>query len=91
MAEAATIIINLVSSLGFPIVVTIVLFYFIWQLHNDNKEREDKLYEQIDQMQENQNEQIEKFGTSLDNFGKTLSSIDARLSILETTIISKPL
>lgn len=91
MSEAATIIINLVSNLGFPIVVTIILFYFVWQLHNDNKEREDKLYKQMEQMQENQNEQIERFGTSLDNFGKTLSSIDTRLSILETTIISKPL
>lgn len=91
MAETAKIIIELISNLGFPIVVTIVLFYFIWQLHKDNKERENKLYSQIDTIQKNSNEQIEKFGNSLDNFGNTLSSIDTRLSILETTIISKSL
>lgn len=51
----ATMIQTLISTLGFPIVATIFLAWFVWKLwigqQEQNKNREDKLYEFIGKAQ----------------------------------------
>lgn len=91
MAEVAQIIISLISNLGFPIFIAVILIYFVWQIYQDNKKREEKLYKQIEEIQARESEQDEKFLNGLNNFEKTLTSIDNRLCILETNILQSPL
>lgn len=70
---------QLISSLGFPIACVIACGYYILQIgkqqREDNKAREEKLYNQL-----------EKFSTSLDNFNTTLIRIDARLEAVESKL-----
>lgn len=78
---------QLITTLGFPIVCVLGLSWFVYKvwkdsredmkqqmqrLEQDSKERENKLYEQID-----------KFGESLNSFNATLIKIDTRLDYLE--------
>lgn len=40
---------TLISSVGFPIVCVLGMGYFIWQLYKQSVERENKLYDQIEE------------------------------------------
>lgn len=81
-------IVAAVTTVGFPIVLVIVLVFFCWKVYQDSKCREDKLNKQIDNITAQNREQTEKFADSLDNFGHTLSKIDGRLSVLENAVLT---
>lgn len=72
-------IVQIISTLGFPIFCAIALGYvgykFLQESRADNLRREDRLFSQL-----------EKFGESLDNFNTTLIKIDARLEAVEEKI-----
>lgn len=75
-------IVQVINTVGFPIACVIACGYFIYkttqQNREDNKEREDKMYEQLD-----------KFGDNLSKFNDTLNKIDSRLEAVERAIDSK--
>lgn len=70
---------QIITTLGFPIACVIALGFFVWKVWQQNtnnaKEREDRLFQQID-----------KFSISLDNFNTTLIKIDTRLEAVEKKI-----
>lgn len=72
-------VVQIISTLGFPIFVALALGYigykFLQESRADNIRREDRLFSQL-----------EKFGESLDNFNTTLIKIDARLEAVEKKI-----
>lgn len=72
-------VVNMINTVGFPIACVIACGYFIYktnqQNRQDNKDREDKMYKQLD-----------KFGDNLDKFNDTLNKIDSRLEAVEKAI-----
>ena len=72
-------VVNMINTVGFPIACVITCGYFIYktnqQNRQDNKDREDKMYKQLD-----------KFGDNLDKFNDTLNKIDSRLEAVEKAI-----
>ena len=69
-------IVSLISSLGFPVGIAVIAFYFYTKFVGEQMEayakREEKLTAQLD-----------KFSESLNNFNVTLTKIDTRLEYLE--------
>lgn len=67
---------QIITNLGFPIACVCGCAYFIWnttqQAREDNKERENRLYNQL-----------EKFGEAMEKFNDTLIKIDTRLGAVE--------
>ena len=70
-----------ISTLGFPIVIAIVLMWFVWKLWNktqeQNETRESKLYEVLGKAQE-QNDKLAKTNTEF------VSVLNAYKSELQT-------
>lgn len=81
---------TLISTLGFPIVCTIGLAFFVYLVWKAQREdynnqlktmsqrclaREERLYQQLD-----------KYNETLDEATSTLSKIDARISVLEDIV-----
>jgi hypothetical protein len=67
--------VELISAVGFPIAVVIVLGVFIWRIYKRSEQREDQLRQEII---ENQNINKEAI--------KTLSLYAERLGVIETDI-----
>ena len=86
-------IINLVSTLGFPIAVAVAVFYFgIKFIEGQVKqyaEREDKLIAAYNANLDRFTSQLDKFSDILQDFNTTLTRIDTRLEQLEETINKK--
>lgn len=76
--EAATLI-DLIPSLGFPIICVIALGWFMSKMWTDNNSRSAEREERM-------SKQIDRFGDSLDNFNLTLVKIDARLETVEKKV-----
>ena len=71
-----SVILEAISTVGFPIVIALGCFIFIYKIwtkeQEEQKTREDKMFEQL-----------EGFKQTMDNFNVTLSKIDTRLEVLE--------
>lgn len=80
-------VINLVSSLGFPIAISIAVFYFYTKFVNDQmaacSKREESLLAESRAREDKLTAQLDKFSESLNNFNITLTKIDTRLEYLE--------
>lgn len=80
-------IINVVSTLGFPIAMAIVAFYFYTKFVNEQmaqcSKREETLLAESRSREDKLNAQLDKFAESLQNFNTTLIKIDTRLEFLE--------
>ena len=80
-------IINIVSTLGFPIAMAIVAFYFYTKFVNEQmaacSKREEALMAESRSREDKLNAQLDKFAESLQNFNTTLIKIDTRLEFLE--------
>lgn len=83
-------VINIISTLGFPIFVAIALFYFATKfIENQMKqyaEREEKLIEAYKANEDRYTAQIDRFSEVLRDFNITLTKIDARLELLEKAV-----
>jgi len=71
-----SVVIEAISTVGFPIIMALGCFIFIYKIWNKEQEeqqaREDKMFKQLD-----------GFKQTMDNFNVTLSKIDTRLEVLE--------
>ena len=80
-------VINIISTLGFPIFVAVALFYFATKFIESQMkqyaEREEKLIEAYKANEDRYTAQIDKFSEVLRDFNVTLTKIDARLELLE--------
>lgn len=76
--EAATLI-DLIPTLGFPVICVIALGWFMSKMWSDNNKRSIEREERM-------SKQIDRFGDSLDNFNITLIKIDTRLEQVEKKI-----
>lgn len=78
---------NLISTVGFPIAISIAIFYFAIKFIEGQvkqyTEREDKLITAYNANEDRFSKQIEKFNETLNNFNITLTKIDGRLEALE--------
>lgn len=75
-------LIELIPTLGFPIVLVIALGWFVYKIYKDttkaSKEREDKLYQEIEKNQEINAKAIETitlYADRLDTIQKDISDI----------------
>lgn len=83
-------IVNVISTLGFPIFTTVALFcfcvkYLDKQVENNNK-REAQIISACNAREERFSQQIDKLADTLNNFNITLTKIDSRLEVLEKII-----
>lgn len=85
--EIATIV-ELISTLGFPIVLVIALGWFVFKIYKDTtkagQEREDKLYQEIEKNQEINAKAIETislYADRLDTIQKDIADIKTVLTI----------
>ena len=80
-------LVNVVSTLGFPIAIALIVFYFYTKFVSQQMEqcakREEALMEESRSREEKLNIQLDKFAESLNNFNTTLIKIDTRLELLE--------
>lgn len=80
-------IVNVISTLGFPIATSIAIFYFaikfIEAQVKQYSQREEKLIEAYKANEDRYSKQLDKFAESLNNFNITLTKIDSRLACLE--------
>ena len=89
----ANTISQLITTLGFPIVLVGVLVWFIWQIYNDQKvnnhDREEKLYDVISKAQE-QNVELSntnaKFVGILETYKSDLEEIKHDVTDIKNTI-----
>lgn len=83
-------VLNFVSQLGFPIAISIAMFYFATKFIESQvkqySDREDKLITAYNANEDRFSKQIEKFNETLNNFNVTLTKIDSRLEALEKKI-----
>lgn len=87
----ANTITQLITTLGFPIVLVGVLVWFIWQIYNDSKKqnetREEKLYEVISNAQA-QNKELSdtnaKFVGVLETYKSDLEEIKHDVTDIKT-------
>lgn len=56
-------IINLITTLGFPIAVCILLFWYVWQVYKKSEKREDELRAEIRENQEANREIVKVLAT----------------------------
>lgn len=56
-------IVNLITTLGFPIAVCILLFWYVWQVYKKSEKREDELRAEIRENQEANRETIKVLST----------------------------
>ena len=80
-------LVSVVSTLGFPIAMALVAFYFYTKFVSQQMEqcskREEALMEESRSREDKLNAQLDKFAESLNNFNTTLIKIDTRLELLE--------
>ena len=57
------VIINLITTLGFPIAVCILLFWYVWQVYKKSEKREDELRAEIRENQEANKETVKVLAT----------------------------
>lgn len=83
-------IINVISTLGFPIACAVALFFFytkfIEKQMDECAKREEKLLAEGREREDRYASQLDKFADSLNNFNLTLTKIDTRLETLEKLI-----
>ena len=83
---------SLISTLGFPIVCSIVLGIFVFKIwkaqREDNNAQLAKMSERCLAREERLYEQMDKYNEILSNAVETLTKIDTRISVLEE-IVSK--
>lgn len=83
-------VINIISTLGFPIFTTVALFYFVVKYLDkqieDNNKREAQIISACNAREERFSEQIDRLADTLNNFNITLTKIDGRLEALEKII-----
>ena len=95
---------SLISSIGFPIVCALVMGWFIWQIYKrttaDNltnmervqarcKEREDKLYLELEKSREINSKAIETiahYAEKLDHIQQDISEIKSDIIVLTTRV-----
>lgn len=84
---------NIVSTLGFPVCVSLALFYFATKFIESQikgyNEREEKLINAYNLNLDRFTSQIDRFNEALCNFNATLNKIDSRLQVLEDAILGK--
>lgn len=80
-------IVNLISTLGFPIAVAVAAFFFYTQFVKEQMaacaKREEALLAESRSREDKLTAQLDKFSNSLNNFNITLTKIDTRLEFLE--------
>ena len=83
------VFVNLISTIGFPIACVIALGLFCWKmidkLTTQQKEREDKLYEQIGECHQINNQAIStiaKYANSLNKIETDVSEIKTDVAVL---------
>lgn len=80
-------LVNVVSTLGFPIAISLIIFYFYTKFVSEQMaqcaKREEALMEESRSREDKLNIQLDKFAESLNNFNTTLIKIDTRLELLE--------
>ncbi len=80
-------LVNVVGTLGFPIAIALIVFYFYTKFVSEQMaqcaKREEALMEESRSREEKLNVQLDKFAESLNNFNTTLIKIDTRLELLE--------
>lgn len=54
---------NLITTLGFPIAVCVLLFWYIWQVYKKSEKREDELRAEIRENQEANRETVKVLAT----------------------------
>lgn len=54
---------NLITTLGFPIAVCVLLFWYIWQVYKKSEKREDELRAEIKENQEANRETVKVLAT----------------------------
>lgn len=83
----ANVLMELVGSMGFPIVCAIGMGWFIYQIFvkttNGHEQAMEKMAERCQAREDKLYEQIDKFNITLNSFNETLIRIDARLEALE--------
>lgn len=86
-------VINIISTLGFPVAVAVAAFYFYTSFVKEQmaaySKREEALLEESKKREEKYAAQLDKFTESLNNFNITLTKIDTRLEYLEKQIANK--
>lgn len=80
-------LVSVVSTLGFPIAMALVAFYFYTKFVAEQmaqcSKREEALMAESRSREDKLNAQLDKFAESLNNFNTTLIKIDTRLELLE--------
>lgn len=83
-------IMNLISTVGFPVAISVAMFYFaIKFIENQVKQyadREEKLIAAYNSNEDRYTLQIDRLTETLNNFNITLTKIDGRLETLERKI-----
>lgn len=83
-------VINIVSTLGFPIFIAVAVFYFATKFIESQMkqyaEREEKLISAYKSNEDRYTTQLDKFSEILQDFNITLTRIDTRLQQLEKAI-----
>lgn len=83
-------LVNVVSTLGFPMAIAIAAFFVYYKFVEKQMEacaaRENALMEQSKEREEKLGKQLDKFADALNNFNVSLTKIDTRLSIIEKSI-----
>ena len=83
-------IVNLISSLGFPVAIAVSVFYFYTKFVGEQMDacakREAALMDESRTREDKLTLQLDKFSESLNNFNLTLTKIDTRLEWLEKQI-----
>lgn len=78
---------NLITTLGFPIAVCILLFWYVWQVYKKSEKREDELRAEIRENQE-ANKEIVKvlaaYAEKLDIIQNDVESIKKDITIINT-------
>lgn len=83
-------IMNLISTVGFPIAISVAIFYFAIKFIESQvkqyTEREEKLIAAYKANEDRYTAQLDKFAAILQDFNVTLTKIDGRLEALEKKI-----
>lgn len=82
------LVVDMISSIGFPIAIVLVLGWFIYKIYNDTttqgKQREEKLYQEIDK-----NRQInEKAIETIQLYAERLTHIEENVLEIKDDVIA---
>lgn len=78
---------NLITTLGFPIAVCILLFWYVWQVYKKSEKREDELRAEIRENQEANKETVKvlaAYAEKLDIIQNDVESIKKDITIINT-------